>query len=1199
MKWLLAVLVVVGCVVLAAAGWLLYSESGLRWAAALAEEALHGKLSLEGLRGALARDIEFGSIRYKDEQTRVDLRDGMVRVELLAILAARVGLRELRAKSLEVALAPGPSDGKPSAPPRIPFGLRVDRADLERISLELGAQRYLIERFELRDAVLVQTGAVSASVGFDLRYEDYPVSARLKLGGTVERLDVAFDGRVAEVPAKVRALVTAFAPRPLAEIDAQAGPLDLSRLNRDWPSTSLGVKLSGKASPAYVLAGTISARNSAPGPLDKKRIPLASLDTRFAAKDFESALLQDLRIALAPGGTLAGKGALERGRAELDIQVVDLDLRSFRSTLNSTKLSGPLKLAAGAKQTLQGTLSQDDMRITADVLRDGELVEIRSVRAEAQGGAATGSGRLRLSEPMRFEAKLNLEHFDPAKFGQYPGGDINGAFAGTGTLGAQPAIDARWSVRDSTLEGEPLASQGAARLSGSRAQRVVAQASLGGARLTARGDFGRPGDELGWALEVPSIDYFLGDFTGALRASGTLSGTFEEPRAAFTADASDLVLPTGMEIKSARAKASGSLAEHAGELSVKGEGLDLQARLRGGWHGEAGWSGEVQALRNSGPYPLELTAPVALQAAKGRVQLGRLDATFAGGRVTIAELTWSGEKVVSSGEFHALPTQWLVTLAGFAENMRSSVLLDGQWNVASSPQLSGTATLRRTAGDLALAQGDAEKLAKGGASELAQGGASKLALGLEKASVDARFVDGRINASAEVASRYGTATVTGDITPEPGAPRFGITPRSALAFVARVSGVDLRALAQPFLTDQRIDGRLSAELKGGGTLGEPTLTGTLRGEAIGLEAPPLGVYLKGGVLRAALEKDVLRVEEFSIQGGEGKFTATGALPLRLAEGGARLSWRAEKFGLLQRPDLRLVASGSGEAQIVEKRLSLSGSLRADRGYFELDKGRMPKLGEDVVIVGEKSAGPREAAKVPVALDMQLDLGDDLQVRGFGLEGKIRGKLQVETTKDGELRAYGRIETLNATFYAYGQSLQVDPGVIIFDGPLDNPSLQITAWRRKQQVEVGVQVSGNAKLPRVQLVSNPQVPEGEKLSWLVLGRAPSDATKGDLGMLQAAAGALLANNEGVPLDRRVARTFGLDEISLRGTGEATDRVVAVGKRLSDRLYISYEQGLGATASQLVKLDFSLTQRLALRTETGTSTGVGLLYRFSWD
>src|SRR5262245_9448799 len=1183
MKWLLAALVLVAGVILVAAGWLLYTDSGLRWAAAFAQEALQGKLKLEGLRGALARDIEAASILYQDEKTRVELREAVVRLELLSFLGGRAGIHELRAKTLEVRIAPGPSDGNPPAVPQIPLGLRVERADIERITLALGDEPWVVEGFALRDAGLLPTGAVSASVAFALRHDQYPLSARVGLGGTLERLEVAFDGRVAEVPAKGRALVTAFAARPLAETDAQAGPLDLSRLNREWPGTALTVKLTGKAGPAYALAGTLSARNGTPGPLDKQRIPLASLDTRFASKDFSSAVLQELKVALSPGGTIAGKGELSPGGVELDVRVADFDLRSVRSTLNPTRLSGPLKLTAGAKQTLQGTLAQDDMRISADVLRDGERVEVRSLRAEAHGGAATGSGRLRLSEPMRFEAKLNLAHFDPARFGRYPGGDINGALEGSGTLGDDPTVDARWTIRDSKLEGEALESRGAARFAGKRVSRVVAQASLGGARLTARGDFGRAGDELGWALEVPSIEYFLGDFTGALRANGTLTGTLDEPRAALTAEANELVLPTGMAIKTARAKASGSLAKHAGEVSVRAEGVDLIARLSGGWLGEAGWSGELQALRNSGAYPLELRAPVPLRMAKGRVEIGRLEATFAGGNLVVSELAWAEQRLTSSGEFRALPTQWLITLAGLTESMRSSLVVDGQWKIASSPRLSGTASVRRTAGDLTLLQ--------------EEGGA--LALELQKAVVDARFTDGRIDASADIASRFGAATLRGNVVPETGAAGLGITPQSALAFEAKVNAADLRAIAQPFLTDGRIEGRLAAELRGSGTLGEPKLAGTLRADGIGYEMPPFGVFLKNGQVRAALEGDTLRVEEASIQGGEGRLTASGVLPLALAKGGARLEWRAEKFALLQRPDMRLVASGKGEAQIVDQRLSLSGTLHADRGYFELNPGRMPTLGEDVVIVGEKPPAPREAAKVPVALDLQLELGDDLQVRGFGLEGKIRGKLQIATTKDGELRAYGRIETLNATFFAYGQTLQVDPGIIIFDGPLDNPSLQITAWRRKQQVEVGVQVSGNAKSPRVQLVSNPQVPEGEKLSWLVLGRAPSDATKGDLGMLQAAAGALLANNEGVPLDRRVARTFGLDEISLRGTGEAADRVVAIGKRLSDRLYVSFEQGLGATASQLVKLDFSLTPRIALRTETGTSTGVGLLYRFSWD
>lgn len=1179
MRWLLAGFALLAGLLLCAAAWLLYAGAGLRWAGELAQDASQGKLKLEGLRGALARGIEADAIRFQDDNTRVELREAAVRLELLSFLGARAGIRELHAKSLEVVLAPGPSDGNPPEPPKIPFGLRVERARIERITLALNAERYVLDGFELRDAVLLHTGTVSGSVAAALRHDQYPARARIGFSGTLERLQLAFDARIAEVPVKGRALVTAFAPRPLAEIDAQAGPLDLHSLNREWPSTALTVNLAGKASPAYALAGTLSARNGTPGPLDAQRIPLASFDTRFASKDLGSALLQELRVGLSPGGTLAGKGALGPRGAELDVQVTDLDLRSLRSTLRSTRLNGPLRLVAGAKQTLQGTLAQEDMRISAEIVRDGDLVEVRSVRAEAQGGAATGSGRLRLSEPMRFEAKLNLEHFDPARFGQYPGGDINGAFDGAGTLGADPAVDARWVVRDSTLEGEPLESRGAARISSSRVSRVAAQASLGGARLAARGDFGRPGDELAWTLEVSSIDYFLGDITGALRASGTLAGSFSEPQASLAAEAKDLVLPNGLAIRSARAKASGSLARHAGELSVQGEGLDLEARLRGGWR-EAGWSGELQSLRNSGAYPMQLTAPVPVRAAKGRVELGRLEATFADGHLVVSELKWSDQRLTSSGEFRALPTQWLIAAAGLTESVRSTLRLDGQWNITSAPRLTGSASVRRTAGDVTLVQ-------------------DGLALGLEKMLLDTRFTDGRVDASAEIGSRYANATVKGDIAPEPGAAGFGITPQSALAFVAQLSAVDLRAAVQPLLEDGRIEGRAAAELRVGGTLGAPTFAGTLRGDGIGFEMPPLGVYLKNGVLRAALEGDTLRVEQFSIQGGDGRLTATGALPLRLAEGGARLAWRAEKFALLQRPDLRLMVTGTGEAQVLDKRISLSGSLRADRGYFELDLGRMPKLGEDVVIVGEQRGGPREAAKVPVALDLQLDLGDDLQVRGFGLEGKIRGKLQVETTKEGALRAYGRIETLNATFYAYGQTLQVDPGIIIFDGPLDNPSLQITAWRRKQQVEVGVQVSGNARTPRVQLVSNPPVSEGERLSWLVLGRGPSEATKGDLGMLQAAAGALLANNEGVPLDRRVARVFGLDEITLRGTGEVADRVVAVGKRLSDRLYISYEQGLGATASQLVKLDFSLTQRLALRAETGTSTGLGLLYRFSWD
>ena len=472
-------------------------------------------------------------------------------------------------------------------------------------------------------------------------------------------------------------------------------------------------------------------------------------------------------------------------------------------------------------------------------------------------------------------------------------------------------------------------------------------------------------------------------------------------------------------------------------------------------------------------------------------------------------------------------------------------------------------------------------------------------LDLQGLAIDARFTDAGVGARIDVSSRYASAAVAAQLGRDPGAGLLGIGPNSALLVNGQVELAQARVFVQPWVADLRVDGRIGADISATGTLAAPVFGGTIRGDALALDYPPFGIYLKNGEVRAKLQGDSLNVERFSVQAGEGRFHASGMLPLRFADGNAKLTWQARNFALLERPDMRLITSGEGELGFDGKRLSLSGELRADRGHLELERERVPKLGEDVVIAGQTRPGTRVKAEVPLALNIDLDLGTNLSVHMHGLEGKLAGRVNVTTAKDGELRAYGKLYTVNATFFAYGQRLQVDPGVLIFDGPINNPTLQITAWRRNQAVEAGVQISGTALAPRVQLVSQPAVSDGEKLSWLVLGRAPTDATKADLGMLQAAAGALLARGDTMPLDRRIARSFGLDEVSFRGSGEVQDRVLAFGKRLSDRLYVSYEQGLGTVTTNLVKLDYNLSRRWSVRAETGTSSGWGLFYRFSWD
>ncbi|HVL55492.1 MAG TPA: translocation/assembly module TamB domain-containing protein, partial [Burkholderiaceae bacterium] len=161
-------------------------------------------------------------------------------------------------------------------------------------------------------------------------------------------------------------------------------------------------------------------------------------------------------------------------------------------------------------------------------------------------------------------------------------------------------------------------------------------------------------------------------------------------------------------------------------------------------------------------------------------------------------------------------------------------------------------------------------------------------------------------------------------------------------------------------------------------------------------------------------------------------------------------------------------------------------------------------------------------------------------------------------------------------------------------PLDDPTVQIIAMRKFQPVEAGVIVTGTAKNPRVQLTSRPDVPDVEKLSWLVFGRGFEDARSA--GQAAAVQGALLALQQarGGESGPGVAGRLGLDVLSIgAGTKPGEEGVVTLGKRLTDRLFVSYEQSLRGIHN-LVRLQYELTDRLSLRVRTGSESSVDVVW-----
>jgi translocation and assembly module TamB len=58
------------------------------------------------------------------------------------------------------------------------------------------------------------------------------------------------------------------------------------------------------------------------------------------------------------------------------------------------------------------------------------------------------------------------------------------------------------------------------------------------------------------------------------------------------------------------------------------------------------------------------------------------------------------------------------------------------------------------------------------------------------------------------------------------------------------------------------------------------------------------------------------------------------------------------------------------------------------------------------------------------------------------------------------------------------------------------------------------------------------------------------------------------------------------------------VVTIGKRISSRAYLSFEQGAG-TATSLVKLRYKLNPRITLQFQTGTNNALDVLYTWAFD
>ncbi len=270
-----------------------------------------------------------------------------------------------------------------------------------------------------------------------------------------------------------------------------------------------------------------------------------------------------------------------------------------------------------------------------------------------------------------------------------------------------------------------------------------------------------------------------------------------------------------------------------------------------------------------------------------------------------------------------------------------------------------------------------------------------------------------------------------------------------------------------------------------------------------------------------------------------------------------------------------------------------------------------------------SAAPQDppAAKpaMRVALDAEIDIPGQAFVRGRGLDSEWRGKVKIAGTSDQPSIA-GGLEVVHGNVNLLGKSFGIQRGTITFPGGLSDPQLDVLAEAVTAAVTAQVILTGSASAPKLQLTSQPQLPQDEILARVLFGKNAGQITPAQ--GLQLAYAASTLSSGGPDVIDRLRRATGLDRLTLgtdadsnalgppqvnrNATGNTTSvPSVSGGKYIAPGVFVGVEEGAdpntgSSTPTTRSKVEIEITPQISAQSRMGAdgSTEVGIGWKHDY-
>jgi translocation and assembly module TamB len=394
-----------------------------------------------------------------------------------------------------------------------------------------------------------------------------------------------------------------------------------------------------------------------------------------------------------------------------------------------------------------------------------------------------------------------------------------------------------------------------------------------------------------------------------------------------------------------------------------------------------------------------------------------------------------------------------------------------------------------------------------------------------------------------------------------------------------------------------IKGRLNAELALQGSFEKPIINGDIHLTGGTVDVNQLGLALREIKFQAmALNSDRLQITG-SAKSGAGRLNLDGVVGLHAEERWpVELTMKGENFEVAKLPEAQIALTPDLKFLSADGKGKITGTIKVPKALMMLAEipENAVKVSRDEIVLGQKEPENNTLTAPDIDAVIDVELGKEVKFSGQGLTTDLIGKLKINKSAD-KITMHGNIDMIKARYKSYGQDLTVRKGRFVFNGPIENPWLDVEAIRvsKNKKVTAILALTGSLEKPQTHISSEPGLPESEALAYLIAGRPLSQVSQSEGNMLASA-----AISYGAGQASWITNKLGVDVFEVQEGETLKDTLLAMGQYLTPNFYVGAKVGMFNKQASMV-LKHKITESINVETQAGTSQRVKINYEIDRD